>query len=91
MAPRQRRDGREKQRCAVTEPCAGVVVIAAVAVAGQHNVPNLLLLLLLLVVLLLLDVVEGALLHLDAARIFGDWERGGAQLQGSTATAAGVS
>lgn len=84
MAPGQREGGRGRQGGAVAAAAAAaagvVVVIAAVAVAGQHHVPKL-----------LLDVAEGALLHLNVARAVRDWERGGAQLDGSRATAARVS
>ncbi len=81
MAPGQREGGRGRQGGVVAAAAASVVVvIATIAVAGQHHVPKL-----------LLDVAEGALLHLDVARAVRDWERGGAQLEGSRGTAARVS
>lgn len=81
MAPGQRQCGGGRQGSAVAATAAAVgVVVATVAVAWQHHVPEL-----------LRNVVEGALLvHLAAARTVRHRERGSAQLEGSRSTAARV-
>lgn len=83
MAPGQREGGRWRRGGVVAAAAAVVVVvvvIATVAVARQHQVLKM-----------LRDVVEGALLHLEVARAVRDREQGGAQMEGSRATVAGVS
>lgn len=80
MAPGQREGRGGRQRGVAAAATADVVVvIATVAVAGQHHVLKL-----------LLDVVIYVSLHLDVARAIRDLERGGAQLESSRATAARV-
>lgn len=82
MAQGQRQGGRWRQGGAVSaaaDAAAGVVAAAAVAVARQHQVPEL-----------RLDVVKAALLSRDAARAVSAGERGEAHVLGSRATAARV-
>lgn len=78
MAPGQRERGGGRQG-GVVAAAAFDVAVATVAVVGQHPVAER-----------LLDVAEAALLHLDVARAVREGERGGAQLEGSRATAARV-
>lgn len=78
VAPRQRERGGGRQGGVVAAAAAAFdVAVATVAVVGQHPVAEL-----------LLDVAEAAPLHLDVARAVREGERGGAQLEGSRATAA---